>query len=97
MGDFLHGANGILRDRLSHFDTKHETWDLHVAQLRFDWGGHVARLQNRDFQRIALRVFSIGITGASFGKSRAIKTVSSATIDISAFGDGATTCTDSSV
>ena len=54
---FLHRANGILKDRLSNVAAQHEAWDLRAIQLRFDWGGHVARLQKLDPNRLADRVF----------------------------------------
>ena len=57
MGDFLHRATGILKVNLSHFNIQHETWDLHATQLRFDWGGHVARLEISDPSRRTFRVF----------------------------------------
>ncbi len=58
MRDILHRANGILKERLTNASTKHETWDLHATQLRFDWGGHVARLQKLDPKTALLSGFS---------------------------------------
>ena len=55
MGEYLHGANGIL---LSNCNTNHETWDLYATQLRFDWDVHVARLQKLDPTRLTFRVCS---------------------------------------
>ena len=57
MGIFLHRANGILKNRLSNAAVNHETWDLRATQLRFDWAGHVARLQFLDPNRLTFRVF----------------------------------------
>ena len=57
MGTFLHRANGDLKARLSSMDMNHETWDLRATQLRFDWGGHVARLRFLDPTRLTFRVF----------------------------------------
>ena len=57
MGIFLHSANGILKDKLSNGVDNHETWGLRATQLRFDWGGHVARLQHLDPNRLTYRVF----------------------------------------
>ena len=34
-----------------------ETWDIQATQLRFDWGGHVARLKFLDPSRLTFRVF----------------------------------------
>ena len=48
MGDFLHRANGILRAKLDALGFDFETWDIQATQLRFDWGGHVARLKILD-------------------------------------------------
>ena len=57
MGEFLHRANGILRNKLGGMTSAHETWDLRATQLRFDWGGHVARLRHLDPNRLTYRVF----------------------------------------
>ena len=57
MGDFLHRANGILKVKLRHSCIRHETWDLHATQLRFGWGGHVARLKTDDPSGLMSRVF----------------------------------------
>ena len=47
MGEFLHRANGILKNKLGGMTSAHETWDLRATQLRFDWGGHVAPLSHK--------------------------------------------------
>ena len=57
MGEFLHRANGILKNKLGGMTSAHETWDLRATQLRFDWGGHVARLRHLDPNRLTFRVF----------------------------------------
>ena len=57
MGIFPHRASRILKDRLSNAAVDHETWDLRPTQLRFDRGGHVARLQHLDPTRLTFRVF----------------------------------------
>ncbi len=57
MGDFLHRANGILKDKLDAIGVDFETWDIQATQLRFDWGGHVARLKVHDPNRLTYRVF----------------------------------------
>ena len=56
MGDFLHRANGILKRKLDALGVSFETWDVHATQLRFDWGGHVARLRHLDPNRLTYRV-----------------------------------------
>ncbi len=86
MGDFLHRASGILRGKLDVLGIDFETWDIQTTQLRFDWGGHVARLKI-DPNRLTSRVFP---------KSRTRTTVGNVTIVIFTFGDGNTTCTSSS-
>ena len=57
MGTFLHRANGILKDRLASVAVEHGTWDIKATQLRFNWGGHVARLLGLDPTQISLPCF----------------------------------------
>ncbi len=56
MGDFLHRANGILKHKLNTLGTVFETWDIRATQLRFEWGGHVARMRINDPDRLTYRV-----------------------------------------
>ena len=56
MDKFLHRANGILRGKLEVLGIRFETWDIYATQLRFDWGGHVARLESLDPSRLTYRV-----------------------------------------
>jgi hypothetical protein len=56
MGDFLHRANGILKLKVNSFGIVFETWDIKATQLRFEWGGHVARMRINDPDRLTYRV-----------------------------------------
>ncbi len=56
MGDFLHRANGILKEKLNTMGIAFETWDIQATQLRFVWDGHVARMRINDPDRPTYRV-----------------------------------------
>jgi hypothetical protein len=57
MGEFLHRANGILKFKLNSLGIIFETWDIQATQLRFEWGGHVARMKINDPNRLTYRIF----------------------------------------
>ena len=57
MGTFLHRANGILRDGRRH-NNEHEHGDTRATELRYKWGGQVARFRRLDPSRLTFRVFS---------------------------------------
>jgi hypothetical protein len=56
MGDFLHRANGILKEKLNSMGIDFETWDIQATHLRFVWGGHVARMRINDPDRLTYRI-----------------------------------------
>ncbi len=70
MGNFLHRANGILKEKLDDMGIDFETWDIQATQLRFDWGGHVARLRINDPNRLTYRVFKHWDYGLIVSKNR---------------------------
>ena len=59
MWEFLHRANGTLKQRISEFDINYEPWDHMIVQLSLVWGGHTARFRHFDPGRPSLRVLTI--------------------------------------
>ncbi len=96
MGTFLHRATGILRDRLANVAEEHEAWDIKATQLRFNWGGHVARLLHLDPNRLTYRVFKHWSYEGLPRASKHTTVGDNATADIFTFGDGSITCTNTS-
>ena len=97
MGDFLYRANSSLKHKLNILGTVFETWDIRATQLRFEWGGHVARVRKLDPNRRVLRVSQHWAYGSIVRSIESHNTGGSATTDTFIIGDGNTTCTETSV